>query len=202
MSNLVFLKYKNICLVRGLLQKIKTNNAGLAIFLKTQVFLKTINIELAKEISNGYFHFMEVSESSTIDPLPSMQDMLINANIESDNNNNLSLVVYYQDKNTQDSIEIPLNNILNFELTITWLNSVCIEIPNTCDPSKGLIEVRIKKGEIEIIELINDLSFKFKSYGSRDELILQTASVFLGEIDCYNFNSIISLSVPDQYAYF
>ena len=163
-------------------------------------FKTRITIDPSFDFTSGYFNFMEVSQDNIFNPLPSMQNMILNASILSNRLNNLSLVVNYKDGSDQSYISIPLDNsFLNFELTITWLNSGCINLEVPCNSLYGQIEIKLKTDTSEIIELVEGILLVNELSAKTDLLThLKASSVFWGELDSQNYNDGISLSLPDQ----
>lgn len=163
-------------------------------------FTSNISIDPSIDFSRGYFNFMEVSQDNILNPLPSMQNMILNASILSDKLNNLSLIVNYKDGSDHDFVSIPLDNsLLDFELTITWLNSGCINLEVPCNSLYGQIEIRVKTDAREIVELIDGIFLESTLQVEKDlTTYLKVSSVFWGRLDSQNYTDGISLSYPSQ----
>jgi len=151
----------------------------------------------------GYFSFLEISESNTINPLPSIESKILGASIvynPSKKENKYSLVVNYKNNDIQDSTTIVLdNNHLDIEVSISWINQGCVNLMNECiDYSNGQIEVKVSYGDTEIVNLIDNLSFVAPDPNDPDiEILTKSSLVYWGELDSDKFNANISLNLPN-----
>jgi len=159
----------------------------------------------------SYINFAEISREYTTDSAPSIANMIASASISYTPmpiyyfvpnvvTSSYNLIVNYQTKNGEGSLEIELDeNDLEFDLTLTWLNNGCIHgVQVNCAGSTGQIEVIVSYPAtgVEVVRLISGLNYQeFNSSNSDDSQPIitfwQAKSVHWGELDNNNFNGEI-----------